>query len=278
MEKRLPTFLFVGAAKCGSTWIYKALQAHPEVYVPAAKDIYFFDAYYDNGLDWYASFFSDADGTAKALGELSHDYLYSRQASERIKHDLPRVKLLACLRNPIERALSVYHFRKRNGTAEVDFESTVNKYPQILERGQYFNHLKVYLDCFGDRRFRIFLFDDLGTNALEFSKSIYDFVGVDAAFEYLDAQKKVLPASQARLAWLAVLGKKAATKLRHQGHATTVGRVKDSFVFNLLYKPIPDEEKETLSPVQRRRLIEYYAADIGKLEALLQRDLRHWLQ
>jgi len=278
METRLPTFLFVGSAKCGSTWIYKALQAHPEVYVPAAKDIYFFDAYYDKGLDWYASFFAAADGRAKAVGELSHDYLYSREASERIARDLPGVKLFACIRNPIERALSVYHFRKRNGTAEVDFESTINKYPLVLERGKYFDHLKVYLDCFGEKRFRTFLFDDLGADARVFSRSIYDFVGVDPSFEYLDAEKKVLPASQARLAWLAVFAKRAARRLRHLGQASIVGRVKDSFVFNFLYKPIPEAEKETLSPAQRTRLIEYYASDVEKLGALLGRDLDHWLE
>lgn len=277
-EKRLPTFLFVGAAKCGSTWIYKALQAHPEVYVPSAKDIYFFDAYYDNGLDWYASFFEDADGPVKALGELSHDYLYSREAVERMARDLPGVKLFACIRNPIERALSVYYFRKRNGTAEVDFESTVKKYPLILERGRYFEYLRVYLDRFGEERFRTFLFDDLATDAVAFAREIYSFVEVDPGFEYLDAEKKVLPASEARLPWLAAMTKKAARRLRLMGQATMVGRVKDSVVFSFLYRPIRDEEKEALSHVEKTRLIEYYAPDIAKLENLLGRDLGHWLR
>ena len=86
---RLPTFLFVGADKCGSTWLFKVLQQHPQCFVPAAKDIYFFDRYYGRGLQWYASFFSSAPRSARAIGELSHDYLYSEQAAERIASTLP---------------------------------------------------------------------------------------------------------------------------------------------------------------------------------------------
>ena len=139
---RLPNFLFIGSAKCGSTWIYRALKAHPQVYVPPAKDIYYFDRYYTKGPAWYGSFFKKVPDTAVAVGELSHDYLYSTAAADRMLHDLPQVKLLAAVRNPIERAYSAYLFQKRNGTAGQDFDQTVRQSPNIVERGRYVEALQ----------------------------------------------------------------------------------------------------------------------------------------
>ena len=68
-----PTFLYIGAARAGSSWMYEILREHPDVFVPLAKDIYFFDKHYDRGLQWYRSFFASAGGR-RAIGELSHDY------------------------------------------------------------------------------------------------------------------------------------------------------------------------------------------------------------
>lgn len=51
-----PNFLYIGGYKSGSSWIYEALREHPQVFVPPAKDIQFFDVYYDKGIKWYLSF------------------------------------------------------------------------------------------------------------------------------------------------------------------------------------------------------------------------------
>ena len=50
-----PTFLYIGAPKAGSSWLYEILREHPEVFVPTAKDTQFFDYYFDKGFDWYLS-------------------------------------------------------------------------------------------------------------------------------------------------------------------------------------------------------------------------------
>lgn len=277
-KRKLPTFLYVGSAKCGSTWLFEALRAHPEVFVPIAKDIYFFDKYYDKGLDWYASFFTKTDTRVKAMGELSHDYLYSRSAVKRIASDLPDVKLLACIRNPIERAFSVYLYRKRNGTAGADFDSTIKKTPFVIERGKYYEYILMYRELFGEDRFKVFLFDDLKKNSFEFAREVYKFLEVDSSFEYSAASKKVLPASTARIIGISRLVKKGANKLRQLGYANLIGRVKKSSFTRLLYKPIETKEKESLTGTQRAFLIDYYREDVTKLGKLLGQDLSHWLQ
>ena len=53
-----PNFLFIGPDKAGSSWLFRVLGSHPEVYLSPAKDIYYFDRYYDRGIDWYLSRFA----------------------------------------------------------------------------------------------------------------------------------------------------------------------------------------------------------------------------
>ena len=75
-----PDFLYIGASKAGSSWIYEILREHPEVFVPLAKDIQFFDWHYDKGIDWYLSFFRPGRGK-RAIGEVSHDYFLVEEAA-----------------------------------------------------------------------------------------------------------------------------------------------------------------------------------------------------
>lgn len=279
-QKLLPTFIYIGAPKCGSTWIYKAVHTHPEVYVPVAKEIYFFDRYYSKGLDWYASFFAKSGPKTKAIGELSTQYLYSHEAALRIARDLPAVKVFACIRNPLERFLSQYMHGRRNNLIKDSIENILilKKPPLILKFGKYYNYLVMYKELIGDEKFRVFLFDDLKQDPFGFASNIYKFIGVDPYFEYLDAEKKVLPASNFRIGWLAFLVKKAARLSRDVGFANLVGRIQESFIVNLLYKQISKGDKITLTDEQRKWLIDYYAEDVANIEKLLDRDLSHWLQ
>ena len=80
---RLPNLLYIGSDKAGSTWLYQLFRTHPEIYVPAIKDLYFFDRYYGRGFEWYASFYTGwADETYGV--EVCHDYLRSEAAAARI--------------------------------------------------------------------------------------------------------------------------------------------------------------------------------------------------
>ncbi len=277
-NNKLPNFLYLGPAKSGSTWIFKALDAHPEVFVPPSKELRFFSLHYDKGLTWYQRFFSDADQNAKAIGELTPGYLFSRQVATRISTDLPGVKLFVCLRNPIERSLSAYQFKKRNGVAEEDFFSTMKKFPEILERSKYAESIKMYSDLFGPDNFKVFFHDDLKKDAQAFSRDIYQFIGVDSDFVFSDANKKILPASQPRSSVLATIVYKASQVAQDLGWIKLIGTVRNSFISRLLYKPINKQRKETLTAEENQQLVDYFSTDIKKLETLVQRDLHHWFE
>ena len=59
----LPTFLGIGVLRGGTTWLHELLVSHPDVYVPArCKETYFFDLYYERGLEWYEGLFPPRSG------------------------------------------------------------------------------------------------------------------------------------------------------------------------------------------------------------------------
>ena len=275
---KLPNFLYVGPGKTGSTWIFKALDAHPEVFVPHAKELYFFTHHYDKGYAWYRQFFTAASENIKAIGELTPGYLHSKEAAERIAADLPGVKIFVCLRNPIERSVSAYQFKKRNGIAAADFLSTMEKFPEILERSKYAESVKMYADIFGADNFKVFFHDDLKKDAFAFSRDIYQFIGVDSEFEFADANKRILPASHPRSSILATIVYKASRIAHDLGWIKLIGLVRNSFISKLLYAPVNKQRKESLTDTEKKQLIDYFSADVKELETFLHRDLHHWLQ
>ena len=272
----LPDFLFIGAAKCGSTWFFDVLRDHPEIYVPLAKDIYYFDQHYDRSRDWYEHFFREAGPAHKALGEVSHDYLFSREAADRILADLGRIRLLACLRDPVDRAVSAYSFMRRNGTAEETFRKTIEANPRLIERGRYCEYIRYYQERFGDH-LKIVLFDDLRRDPVAVARDCYRFLGVDERYESEVLGQRSLPASRARIGWLARLTKRVAWALRERGAAELVGRIKSSRITHLLYRPLRPNERFRIGTTDRDWLIDYFTDDVEALRKLLDEPLEKWL-
>ncbi len=272
-----PTFLFVGSGKTGSTWIFKALSAHPEVFVPPAKELYFFNHHYDRGHDWYLRFFTPAGRHYKARGELTPGYLYSSLAAKRIARDLPEAKLFACLRNPVDRTLSAYQFKRRNGLARQGLLAAIEQYPEILQRSRYAGPVQRYQNLFGDR-FKVFLHDDLKADPAAFARDIYQFIGVDADFHYANAHERVLSATQPRSVWLARTVYYLSRLAHRMGWIGLIGKVRNSALPKGLYRTLPASEKPVLSAAEKEYLIDYFKEDIQNLQSLLNRDLQSWLK
>jgi hypothetical protein len=131
----LPSFLIVGVARCGTTSMFVALNQHPAVFnsamVPWTKEVHYFDNRYDRGLAWYQSHFplrararrvAAAAGTPPLAFESGPSYMFHPLAPGRIARDLPGVKLLVLLRDPVERAYSSHAFRTAVGCESEPFE------------------------------------------------------------------------------------------------------------------------------------------------------------
>jgi hypothetical protein len=275
-EPRRPTFLYIGPDRSGSTWLFEILRRHPECFVPRAKDIYFFDRHHQRGLGWYLGFFKNAPPGAKALGELSHDYMLSPEAGRRIRRDLPDVLLLTCLRNPVERTFSHWLYLVRSGLTRLTFEDALESHPRLVDNSLYHAHLAPYFELFPEPQLSVLFFDDLQADPVAFARRVFGLLGVSFV-PGLPYQERILPASRPRSATLARLAKLGANATRLLGSPNLVGRVKRSRLAGLLYVPYGKDEKPRLAPDTAARLRERFRPDVLALGRRLSVDLGHWL-
>lgn len=270
-----PTFLFVGPDKAGSSWLYHILSKHPDCFVPPAKDIYYFDRYYYKGLDWYWSHFRDAPQSAVALGELSHDYLFSRNTAERIRKVLPEAAILICLRNPIDRSVSQFQYMRRGGEVGNDFWKAVEAHPKIVDNSRYLANVRNYVELFGRAQVHLLVFDDLVADARAFGQDVLVRLGLRLDVD-LPYQDRVREAGMARSAALSRSLKAGANLARLLGLSNIVGRVKHSRAAGLAYREMKPEERVRLSADDKMRLWGIFAPEIPELSRLVGRDLSHW--
>jgi hypothetical protein len=143
----LPSFLICGGQRCGTTSLYRALAQHPAVIKAVLhKGVHYFDVSYDRGMRWYQGHFPlrrtaerasrRLDGVPVQTFESSPYYMYHPLAAPRIAADLPDVKLLVLLRDPVERAYSHHaHEVARGFEQETDFARALALEPERL-RGE----------------------------------------------------------------------------------------------------------------------------------------------
>ena len=228
-------------------------------------------------MDWYLSFFKEITSGVKAVGELSHDYLFSIVAAERIKKDLPDVKLLTILRNPVERSFSHYLYIRRSGLTKQSFEEALKSYPELINNSIYHPHLSEYYLRFSRSSIKVMYFDDLKADPRSFAEEIFDFLGLDHAYDIV-YDKKVRTASSARFYTLAHLAKKSANFVRNLGLPNVVGAIKHSPLTGWLYKPYSSEDRPQIDPATRSKLDEIFRPHILSLQSMLSEDLSYWLE
>jgi hypothetical protein len=266
-----PTFLYVGIARAGSTWIYQILREHPQVFVPVAKDLYFFDKHFDRGWDWYLSHFRGGAGKT-AVGELSHDYYLSQEAARRICEGLPGVKLICCLREPVDRLRSGYLF---NLGTELSSELTFEQYcdrADIIRQVEYYDRLKPFFDLFPLESILVVFFEDLKRDAAGFARTIYEFLGITSDFQPPSLEQIVNPARKPRVEALAHLAYKVGQWMRSLGLANLVGLIKQKPVVQaILYRS--GREELRVPQTARRRLYERCSQQHDRLERLIGRRL-----
>jgi hypothetical protein len=125
----LPAALIIGTAKGGTTSLFNYLIEHPDVVAPLGKEMHYFDLYYSRGERWYRGRFPyefQLRGAALTL-DASPYYMVHPLAAERAARLLPDVKLIALLRNPVDRALSHYNFAFQGGRETLSFAEAVEQ-------------------------------------------------------------------------------------------------------------------------------------------------------
>jgi hypothetical protein len=244
--RRLPNFMYIGPDKAGSSWLHEVLIRHPQVFLTPAKDLYFFDRYFDRGLDWYAAFFAKA-GDEPIVGEVCQEYLFEPAAPGRIRSTLGRPRFMVTLRDPVERAFSSYLYMHRIGERPGAFGEALRTRPILLDHGRYATGLGRFADEFGEDAIHVAVFDDLVADPSSFVQALLRWLGIEPFDIPDDLLAARLPAAEARSRLVARGVRDLAAWARDHNGAELVGRIKRApLVQRALY--VPMQEKPQVDP------------------------------
>jgi hypothetical protein len=206
----MPNFLVIGAPKAGTTSLYHYLRQHPQVYMSPVKEPKFFafeaakpsssrrkrdrvrTSHLITDIEEYRVLFAGVSDE-KAIGEASPQYLYVSGAAGRIRRYLPEARLMAVLRNPVDRAYSHHLHLVREGFERLSFSEALKKEEERIRdnwpmmwhyknRGFYHEQLTRYYELFEAEQIRVYLYEDLKEDPVGMMRSIFRFLGVDDAF------------------------------------------------------------------------------------------------
>ena len=295
----LPNFLIVGAAKAGTTSLYKYLDQHPQVYMSPRKEPRYFapeyyTTYYRNAIGnhhretgmsigEYAALF---DGVTDeiAVGEASTEYLFFEKSAARIKAAIPDAKIIIILRNPVERAFSAYCYHLRDGRETLSFEEALEKESLRAKNkwqvgwfyrrgGLYYQQVKRYYHLFSRDQIKLILWKNLNENPQQVCTDIFKFLEVDCEFvpDLSRSNKSLSPKSK--------LINRHVFKNHKLKKKIKIFSPEALYVW--LAKPLKKTfytEKKPLVPEIKEQLIDYYSDNINSLESLISTDLSHWKQ
>ena len=178
---RMPNFLVIGAMKGGTTAMYRYLQAHPDVFMPPVKALEFFvaEANWRRGPDWYRRQFAGAGSNEVAVGEASNAYTKYPQfigVPERIAAQIPDVRMVYVVRDPIDRIRSHYQTRVWQGDEHVPIERAVIEDRRYVDYSRYWFQLQRYLELFPPEQFLVITTEKLRNARIETLRLVYDFL------------------------------------------------------------------------------------------------------
>lgn len=243
----LPTFLIIGAQKSATRWLRYNLGLHPDVFV-ATQELWFFNnvahRFADQGVEWYRRQFDGWNGE-RHVGEATPGYMILRHDPEhvarRVASVIPDVRLIALLRNPVDRANSAMVHQIKRGRLPEDanlLDLVHQTDPAITRMGfvpgsLYAASLGPFIERFGDQ-LQVLLHDDVKADA----GGVYR-----AALSHIGASTDFAPSSLAEVRESNQTGRKRA---------------------------------RSVSPEDRAALYEYFRDDVTRLGELIDRDLSIW--
>jgi sulfotransferase family protein len=244
----LPTFLIIGAQKSATRWLRQNLGHHADVFT-SPYELAFFNSptrFERLGVDWYRKQLVGWDGEP-IVGEATPGYMMWRHdpavVAERIKRTVPEVRLIAILRNPVDRANSamVHHMKYERLHPRTSLLNLVHETQPETDRlglvagGWYAVSLKPYQSLFGDQ-LCVMLHDDIRDDPRTAYERALRHVGADPGYLPPDLNDLVFS--------------------NQQGESS--------------------QWKRDVSPRDRESLYGYFRDDIRELEQMIGRDLSAW--
>jgi hypothetical protein len=317
----LPNLFVIGAAKAGTTSLHHYLGQHPDIFMSPVKEPNFFafdkevpafagppeagrpaferdrlkrEKYGFSVLDRmdYEQLF--AQGRDRRLrGESSAAYLYCPGSARRIREAVPDARILAVLRQPVERAFSKYQQMRRDQAEPLDsFEEAVAAEPArqrdgwaptwlYLDRGYYGRQLAPYFELFKRDRIHVLLYEDLRRDPRACLRAIFDFLQIDsdAVVDTSERHNVSAVAAVPRFGLLyQIVARPFLTSARLQSllPEQLIARIRP-LARRFLLKQSAVVAGGRLEPALAERLTAGFRTDIEALQFLIDRDLSHWL-
>lgn len=191
----LPNFVIIGTPKSGTTTLFRYLARHPDVFMPAKKELDFFNRHHGRGRAWYEAQFSGRSDE-RAVGEGS--VLYSidclwPETPARMGELLPDCRLIYLVRHPLERIESLWCQHLMNGDKVPDFPVAVREWRPLLAGSLYWQQLGRFREHYPDDRIHIMFFEDIVTAPVDAMARCFEFLGIDAAAVVEQSSEHVNP-------------------------------------------------------------------------------------
>lgn len=184
----LPNVICIGTQKAGTTWLYEMFKQHPDVEFAITnknkvrKEVHFWDLFYEKGLDWYKSLFTQGRPIRCDITPA-----YCILGGKKLKHFyqvLPQAKLLMIVRNPIDRAWSLALMNlKHQGLSlnDVDNQWFIDQFNDqgSFLRGDYPSIIKKWQSFYSSDQLLILNYDDLMLKPKDFLLKVCNHFGID---------------------------------------------------------------------------------------------------
>ena len=283
--------------KAATTSLYTYLKQHPDVFMSSIKEPKFFNNFNKDSefkiqgkglvkiktLEQYQNLFQEAINEI-AIGEASPSYIFDENCHILIKKILPRVKIIAILRQPVDRAYSNFlHAKRADKEKDTDFEKAFTEENEMLrkgikthyylEKGFYYKQLKRYYDVFPTEQIKIILFEDMIKSPEKITREIFEFLNIDSSFTPNTSKKaNVSGVPKGTLGWIVM-------KLRKNNLMPDIefSKILPKFIVNLILNTIYSKPKKISNKLIKKLTKQYYIKDIRKLEKLINRDLSIWM-
>ena len=288
-NKRTINFIGIGTVKSATSWVFQCIKEHPEADLPDTKELKFFnrEEEYSRGMDYYFAYFKACDPN-KITGEFTPRYLYDTGTVARIKKYLPDVKLIVCLRNPIDRAISHVNYAKRKGTITANtFNEAIQKRKDFIDWGQYYKYIKPVYNYYKPEQILVLISEEVFSNKPAHIKKIYNFLNLDE--NYVPPCLQMKKNETKDIAYRFIRINRFIAKLKQRLRKSSSGikflaiikRFKlNAIATKILYwnKRLGKKNNNMIQLTQKERveLYNYFKTDIQKLETLINKDLSIW--
>lgn len=292
-----PNTFLIGVQKSATTSVYNWLSQHPEICAPTAlKDFEYFTrkSYYtDDQL--LNNFYKEVYKKEKVVLQGNVHYIFFEESLKRIKAYCPDAKCILILRNPVERAISAYHYAVKFNYENLPLEEGFKQEAERLKsedirvlseltyksHGLYYKQIKKFYEIFDKDQLEIHLYEDVSNNPEKVTASIFKFLGVDDKFK-------------PEFNTLNNTGEVKNKMIQKVGFGDNP--IRNFFVRKVLRLFLNEEQwaklrfyiihKNTrfkkndylneINPIFYKKLKEFFMEDIENLEKLLDRDLSSW--